>query len=266
VQKDGSFHIWNTDPGSYYLIARLSSQGQELRSSPVEVEVADRNIEQVELRMTPAVDMSGQVEYFDEQAKKGPQFQPSGPNARPLSPPLMLRVTNADTKYAEQRQAAVAADGAFQVKGLQPGRYRIAASWQTVYVRSLRLGSQVIDGDVFDIRNGGSGLSLAVSLSSGLAELDGVVKDSKGPVADADVLVVSDTQGQSQVVRTLKSGKDGSYRALLLRPGTYRVLAADSGDGAATQGIGLENYEAGTEKVELRERDKVTRDLRRADQ
>lgn len=276
VRRDGSFDIWQVDPGSYEVVAKMGSQGQELLSAPVAIEVAGKNIEKLELRMAPPVDLSGSIEYFDDAAKQGPRMFASrppgqvrsaegGPDDKGVEMPLRVTLNPVGAQLANLRPARVDADGAFALQGVPPARYRVSVQWPSVYVRSIRLGPLAIDGDLLDLRTGGGG-PVVVVLSSGMANVSGVVKDASGPVNDVAVLLVAQDKNEPRVVRQAQPGKDGAYTLMMAPPGKYKLVAVDVDDQAAIQGVGLEEYAAVAENIELHEHDNVQRDLRKREQ
>jgi len=60
-KPDGSFELWRVDPGKYTLRAQYSSGGADLRSAPVQIEVAGSDIDNLSLTLIPSGDIQGQV-------------------------------------------------------------------------------------------------------------------------------------------------------------------------------------------------------------
>ena len=160
VKADGTFQIWRLDPGKYTISATWNANGQRLRTAPVEVEVAETNVDHVELRVVPPSDIAGQVEFEDEQARQPPQppqrQQPQGRQQTaqqavpPQPPPLRLNIRDVSGGPSPQ-SVGIGADGSFRMEGVPPGRYRLAPSWGGVYVKSMRLGQTAMDGNLLDL-------------------------------------------------------------------------------------------------------------------
>jgi hypothetical protein len=137
-----------------------------------------------------------------------------------------------------------------------PGRYRVAITWGTGYVKSLRAGETEVDGDVLDVRTGSAG-PLTVNVSSNFCEVSGTVSDSKGPVSDATVVLVSDEDVRN--VRWGSTDSAGSYK-FQVPPGKYKLAAVDQSSLSwGMQGPDLDDYE--TESLDLNAGDKIAKNL-----
>jgi hypothetical protein len=84
VKKDGTFTLWRLAPGPYRLGAQWNSPtGQMSAAAPVDIVVGDSNIDGIELRMMPAADLTGQVEYESDDAKSAEPAEGAKPARRP---------------------------------------------------------------------------------------------------------------------------------------------------------------------------------------
>jgi hypothetical protein len=258
MREDGTFQVWRLDPGKYVISAFVVKDGQMLRSAPVDVEIAGSNIDGVELRMFPLMDIGGQVEYEDEQAAQGPQ-QPAGqaaqqgPERKPPPRILNLRESNGRS-FASAR---IGPDGSFKIENLSPGRYRVTP-WNGVYVRSMRLGQVNIDSNLLDLSGGANGAALTILLSSAVGEISGAVTDDKGPVAQIPVTAISADAEAILFSGTAMTADDGSYRLSGLAPGRYKILATEDNFWARAQADDMEDAEV----IEVNRGDKLTRDLK----
>jgi Carboxypeptidase regulatory-like domain len=249
VKQDGTFQIPNLNPGKYRLFANANLGGQRLRSTVVDVEVADKSIDRVELRMMPAISISGKLDYDDERAK-------------PQAPLPRIRLIDLIAGTQPDR-AAVHEDGSFALTDLLPGLYRVTLSWPGLFVRSLRLGMDATEGSLLDLRNGVTGSALSVLVSSAVGEVTGVVSDSNGPIPNARVaLSLDDVNAERPAVTFRTADAAGNYRFGNLAPGKYRLAAVDDGDAAAAKGV-LDDYQDVLTEIEIHEDDKVTQNLTR---
>jgi hypothetical protein len=175
--KGGTFEVWNVDPGRYFLTARWTSGGQRVQTAPVEIEVGESNIENVELRVIPPSDVSGQMVFEDDQArpqpsrqnqetKQGDRQQADGPRPR-----VELRTVDPGM-FAEPVVSDVSEDGSFHLAGVKAARYRVMLSWTSAYVKAVTLGSTVMEGNVLNLRNGGSAAIGAVEFGVRLCRGD----------------------------------------------------------------------------------------------
>ena len=249
VRQDGTFQIANLNPGKYRLFANANLGAQRLRSAVVDVEVADKSIDRIELRMMPAISISGKFDFDDER-----------PKTRVPLPALRLVDLIVG---AQQERAVVHEDGSFTLTDLLPGLYRVTLSRPGVFVRSLRLGMDATEGSLLDLRNGVTGGALSVRISSAVGEVTGVVSDGNGPVANARVtLSLDDRIAERPAVTFATADAAGNYRFGNLAPGKYRLVAVDDGDAAAAKGM-LEDYEDVLVEVEIHPSDKLTQNLTR---
>jgi protocatechuate 3,4-dioxygenase beta subunit len=269
VKEDGTFQIWRLDPGKYTITGTWNSNGQRMRTAPVEIEVAQANIEHIELRVIPPSDIAGHVEFEDEKAKQPPQppqgrlqtnQQTSQQTIPPKPPPLRLNVSDASGGPSPQ-PVMVGEDGSFRLEGLPPGRYRLIPAWGAVYVKSMRLGQTAIDGNLLDLTNGSAGAALSVLVSSATGEISGTVSDDKGPVAGVRVaLLQADAEGFT-FPRLAATGEDGSYRLTGIAPGKYKLAAGGETDFQTLQALEPDD-DSPVELVEVHAADKLTRDLK----
>jgi hypothetical protein len=143
VKKDGTFTLWRLAPGPYRLGAQWNSPtGQMSAAAPVDIVVGDSNIDGIELRMMPAADLTGQVEYESDDAKSAEPAEGAKPARRP-KPQVQLQGIDGNNWAATGQ---VDAAGAFTLKNVPPGRYRVMSYGGSGYVKSLRLGTTEIAG------------------------------------------------------------------------------------------------------------------------
>lgn len=269
TKPDGSFNVWRLSPGKYRLTANSNSPGGEyLRSAPAEIEVTGDNLDGLALRLIPSFEVTGQVNYENDQAKQMPQPpQRPGqqqPNTAQSAPRIQrsLFFHDAVNNNMQVGGAQVTDDDTFRAPAIQPGRYRITTSWNTVYVKSLQLGSAVIDGDIADFSNGPSG-SLTVTLAAASGSVSGTVQDDSGTVQGTRVALTAADPARGFPTRYATAKADGSYSIANLPPGSYKIVAVSEADTDQIQRLGLDDYEDQMEAFELQTDQKVTKDLRR---
>jgi hypothetical protein len=274
AKPDGTFDLWRLDPGKYTLVASIFSPGgARLQSSPVDIEVTTANIEHLELRMVAPFDVSGEMRFEDEQARR-PQQPPAQPGqsqgqgqngtqaAPPPAAPRRITLRSASGNIGQQTMADVSADDTFQFEKMQPGLYHVALSWPPVYVKSMLVGSTETEGDLLDLRSGPAG-AVTITASSVTGQVSGTASDSKGPAAGAMVLLAPEPDGR-QFFSVGVAGQDGTYTISNIPPGKYRLLVRDDdlNLSAARMGNGLEDYADVMVSVEIHAGDNVTKDLK----
>jgi large repetitive protein len=247
VRQDGTFQIPNVNPGKYRLFANANIGGQRLRTAVEDVEVANKSIDRIELRMLTPITIAGRFDFDDER-----------PQTRTPRPSLLFVDLIGGT---QPQRPEVHDDGTFTVTGLLPGLYRVILSSPGVFIRSLRLGMDTTEGRLLDLRHGAVGGTLTVLISSEVGEISGVVSDGNGPVANAR-LALSVYDDERSTVTFATADATGNYRFGNLPPGKYRLAAIDDGDAAAAKGV-LEDYQDVLAEVEIHASDRVIQNLTR---
>ena len=262
LKKDGTFAIWNVDPGKYFLTARWNSGDQTVQTAPVNIEIGQSNIENIELRVVPPSDISGRVVFEDEQARPQPtpQNQPAqqGNTRRPR---LELRTVDPGV-YADPVASDVAEDGSFHLTGVKAARYRVMLSWPSAYVKAITLGSNQVEANFINLRSGAAGAPLTVLVSSAFGSVSGTVSDGDVPAAGARIALVRDDFVSLGDVTFASTDAAGSYTVGNVRPGKYRIAVVEENDNAARAG-NLDDYEDILAQIEVQPRDKLKKDLKR---
>jgi hypothetical protein len=263
MKNDGTFQIWNTDPGKYFFYAVWTSGGQAVQTAPVEIEVGQTNIDNLELRVLPPSDISGQVVFDDDQAR--PQPAPKDPKSQQGSargPTLELRTVDPGmTTGGRPTISDVAEDGSFHLTGVRPARYRVMLSWPAAWVKAVTLGSERVDGNVVNLRGGSSGAAVTVLVSSAFGSVSGTVSDASGPVAGARVALVRDDFVSVGDVTFATADSAGAYKIANVRPGAYRIAAIEDNDNAPRAG-NLDDYEDILAAFEMHANEAAVKDLK----
>jgi hypothetical protein len=223
-----------------------------LTAAPVDLEIGDSPIDNLELVLMPEFELPGHIEW------DGPAAQAHQIHDAKLRLDALRTVDGAIA-------GAIGEDGAFRLAELKPDRYSLSLDGMpgNVYVKSMRLGTREMTGGILDVRRGASNETLSLILSSAGGQLSGVVRDADGPLTEAAVGLVEDRPGRFDILRTARTSGDGAYAFHGLAPGDYKVFVFDAEDLASLVQSGtLGIYEGAAEKVEVIEGDKLTRDLR----
>jgi hypothetical protein len=275
VRADGTFELWHIDAGKYVIGANWQGSGNQLmKTVDLDIEVAASNIDGLELRFVPPSDLVGRVDFEDDAARqamfpKPPAAATSGSSQQKTPPPpaqppsLMLQDL---TTFASVPGIRIGDDGAFLAKGVPAGRYQIKLLAHSVYISSMRLGTQNSEGNRLDLRNGSAGAELSLMVSSKVASVSGIVSDERGPVAGAHMVLVVAGQPDSFLQRLSgTSDETGKYQILNVPPGSYRLVdVTESDTDTVMQRNGrLDDYENLMEPVEIHPEDKIVKDLKR---
>lgn len=259
IKADGTFVLWQLDPGTYTLRAQHWGQSPVM-SAPLDIEVATTNVENLELHMVPPFEIAGQLRFEDDQAREQPKpaTRPNGTVGRNPPPQSRnVRLSPAGRQYnAGDSTAALGDDDTFAVEKVQPARYRLTVSGVSGYVKSVRAGDTETDGDILDVRNGSRG-PVTITLSSNYCELSGTVGDSNGPAVDATVVLArADDLTRVAIAR---SDSTGAYK-FRIAPGKYRLAVVDKD----AMGLGWEESDPDyyqPDEIELNAGDKISRNV-----
>ncbi|MES1258120.1 MAG: carboxypeptidase-like regulatory domain-containing protein, partial [Acidobacteriota bacterium] len=160
--------------------------------------------------------------------------------------------------------ATVAADGSFLIPNVFPDRYRVTITPlpDGSYVKSLRVDAAESRDGTVDLTRGAAGARLKVTVSTGAASLEGAILNADGKPAEIPLVFVllaatSDDLRQENL-RPLNAG--GRYNLKNIRPGKYRLFAVEP-----RQITGIDSLKPlfeRAEQIEIKEGDKITRDLK----
>jgi len=236
AKADGTFAWWSLDPGEYVIRAwegigqlDLVIDGARPRNSALKtIAVADANLDNLELRIRPPTDISGQVEY-----ETG--------TAEPHAPERWLRLAALDQNGGGA--ATLDADGHFTLNPLLPGRYKVTcACGRPAYVKSMWLGSAQIAGDVLDLSEGPDRATLRVLLSSGFGAISGTVQGDRVAMAGLKVALVAVSPRLGDPPRFADIDVNGRYSFDSIVPGEYKLAVVDNNDLLIQEADGLEQY------------------------
>jgi len=260
--SDGSFSRTGLAPGTYYLYAVI--RPSNLRRAVSEVRLADTPFENLELALHPIAPLAGTLEA------------PPGMN----SGSLRVQLEPLTGSLLPSRSALVGADGAFEIKTVEPERYRVSVRPlpADAYVKSVRLGGTPMPYGVLDLRSGAGRDALKIAVSRGAAQIDGTIlgksavgwdrtgrivlladgadpRDGPGSIAEG-----ADPQGGN---RNIQPDSDGTFSFKSVPPGRYRLFALDMvSPGAARSADAIRTALAHVAVIVVQEGDRLTRDVR----
>jgi protocatechuate 3,4-dioxygenase beta subunit len=252
LRADGKFELWRLDPGSYTLSASWQApNGEHVETVPVPVEVGSSNVDDIGLRVVPPSNISGHLEFEDDDAKKLPAQEGSPQQDQDTHIELAsLAGSGVDS--------AIGSDGSFQLKNVAAGRYHVNLRWGTTYIKSMRLGSTAFDGPNLDLSNGAGGAELTVRVAAARGSISGTVQGSSEQRAGLVVMLVQQFGDDTDVLSSPVK-PDGSWSFDKLPPARYEIRAVPEKDVEYLAGQ-MDDDE--TETVDLGADEKVTKDLK----
>jgi Carboxypeptidase regulatory-like domain len=256
MKGDGTFVLWRLNRGKY----TLSADWDGARTVGVPIEVAGSNIDNIELRVVPDSDISGHLEFEDDDARKLPK--PDGPGEDIDERRITL------IRESVRPASTIDANGAFQIKQVVAGKYRVQVSWGAAYVKSVRLGATTFDGAKLDLMNGAGGAELSVLMGAANSSISGTVQDSKGPATNVVVVLLAadgDSDDEEMDFSSSKysgTGTDGNYSFDHVAPGNYHMVAVPENE-LEIRDHQVIGYDDQMESVTVGPKDKITKDLKR---
>jgi hypothetical protein len=254
MHADGSFVIRDVAPGAYTILATVENAPVPMMARQA-LQVVSNSVEDLRLSPQPGGWIHGRLRL---EGKSGGRFDPTQIF-------LTLRSADGDDEALSEftmgngfsHLAHVAADGAFEWKGVPPGTYYVqfagdgSAPYSPIggnpdwYLKSVAAGGRDVGDAGISVNGGAAVLDLVASANGGVVE--GVVADSKGePVANAVVVAVPEMRLRARAERYRKTVSDQSGRFTLhgVVPGEYTVLTWESVEGEAYYNPEfLKNYE-----------------------
>jgi hypothetical protein len=188
------------------------------------VEVRDRDVEGVRMRIHPSVDVPGIVKIDGKAAPAGGTLK-IGLSAMGSAGRL------GNFRGIRERAQTPAAEGKVSIPAAAEGNYDVFVQGvpDNFYIADVRQGdasilvSGIAVGDV-------SPAPFEVLIVSDGGTVEGVVSSAdKKPLGNANVVLVSSDRQLLRLSKTVIAGADGKYSFRGVRPGEYKVFAAPPG-------------------------------------
>jgi hypothetical protein len=213
---NGAFELTGVTSGSYHLIAeQFGESGAPVAGALVPVEVADRDIDGINLVPTPRPDIAGKLTWEEAPPKPGLGSPPR----------IVLRPEPGDTSLPASAPigADVEESGSYRIRSVPPGIYHVQAANLPpgFYIKSARLGDAGGDSLRLDLIQPQAG-ALTVVVSSRGGALAGNVESNH-----AGLQVFAIAAGNPWWSKTAVTGDHGHFEMQGLAPGEYRVLACE---------------------------------------
>ena len=289
--KDGRFEFPDVTPGQYTVLANATPKSVKAAVAEeieVDARLADEKkrallasavsssfnlwamaevssngdgVSEVALTLQPGITLSGHVSA-------------EGDGASPSLARLMLTAEPVGQHMSGQNAApapaVVDASGNFTIRGLMPGRYRLAIA--SGAPNGYRLRSAIVSGqDVLDVPLQVKGdeppLLGVVTLSNRTTTIEGSVQTSAGqPASDITVIAFSADSRfwapLSRRIQAMRPSTDGKYSFRNLPAGDYRLIAVTDIEPGRWFDPAVLRTLAGFINVTLPENGRVTQDMR----
>ena len=236
VAADGTFSVEGVEPGRYTVEARGASQTGPVTgpgAAPIdlwastEVELSGADLSNLALALQPAARAVGRV-----------VFEPTAGTTPPDFSRVFVRAVAAGGPSMAGMAARPAADGTFELTGLAPGSYHIAATLQGTpaatpewIVQSATAGGSNVLDEPLDVTGSGTLPPIEIRFTDRKSEVTGRLLDHAGqPVPEFSVIVFGTNpahwrQGSRWIAQPMRPASDGRFTITGLPPGEYYLAA-----------------------------------------
>ena len=231
LNKDGSFDWGAVPPGSYWLDC-LPIRG--LPTAPlIPIEVTDHDVNGVKVPAIPQFDVRGHARFEDD-----------GVTVPLTSVKLFLQ--QLDWYFIHYGPFfSLGRDGGFVLPAMQCGEYALRTLPEgDVYVKSVTVGGQPVEGAKIDLRNGAPG-EFEIVLGAGTGDAIGTVRwpdaipGAAQPrvLAARAVLVSADGHTSNTGARSMEIDASGQFQFHFVPPGRWLVFVSPNSDGDLWQNM-----------------------------
>ena len=203
----------------------------------------DKDLEELELRLEPTVDVELQIQW------------PTGVTQKITS----VTLSAPDRFFVNSNLLTSAGDSGFRIANLGRDRYPVTVYGDKgpVGIKAVQMNGADLPGRLLDLTQGAGPVTIVVASETG--EIIGKVEDQK---SNAAVALLSDAAGPARLTYA-SLDSSGAYSFKGLAPGEYKVAVVDERDYpelSATGSLGV--YEVAAKKVTLAGKDTLTVDLK----
>lgn len=247
----GTFELTGIAPGSYNLVVNRADRGNRLQMI-VPVVVGEQHLNDVNIQLAEPLTVKGVVRV------EGKDKADVGNTRLMLEPAQGMMWGN---------NGGSVKDGAFEVAGISPGKYRITAVGlpDGHYIKSVRVANQDVPDRMVDFTSGAGPIDIVLSDKAG--QISGSVQDAEGKAASGITVVAipADVTKREAVdaYRQTQSDQTGAFSIKSLPPGDWVVYAfADAEDGAYQDPEWMRKYEGSGAKLSIKESGSETATLK----
>jgi hypothetical protein len=259
---DGKFTMTGMRPGYYRARATFSAGKTRLQSAPFEFHVESSDPPPLQLALAPAEELIGTLAFSGE-----------SPAGSPAAKPTVYLSSNdiSGSIGGPDAVAEIGKDNTFRVAGLASDKFRVHVDNlpDNAYVKSISLDGQAIDDGIVDFSGGIKGARLKVVVGQDGGQISGKVLGHDGQPLVSPLAMLMIWKDPKQKEPDNEKISNGQFAIKSLKPGKYRLLAIDISD---VLGGGFDNEEQMSElvkslaeEVEVKEGDRVTKDLKVVD-
>jgi protocatechuate 3,4-dioxygenase beta subunit len=263
VGAEGKFRFDGLQPGYYRVWAMYNDGGKtQLASRMMEFSLENTEIANVELAVSPGVELTGTLKMEGEAVEAAPK------RTVKLEPALGYFLVNLTTTGGE-----VDRDGAFRIGNIAPGKYpvKVEPLAENAYIKTLEIDGVAVTNGMADLSRVARGASAKVVLGRNGAQISGRVLDPNGERLPTSLVMIFLVRDPDDIpltgAGTAQATPDGKYTIKGVVPGKYRLFGLDilQTSGAISSGDTADMlkklFERG-EEIEFKEGDRIAKDLK----
>ncbi len=263
----GNFELRGVTRGSYTLFAMWFDEGKQY-STRVPIDVGTTDLSGVTVVITPGVELAGLVRLEGQSQPLGAtqenQSTAKGKSEGELDlTELRIYLAPREDVPLGGESAAVKAGGAFALRNVAPGDYRVGISGmpQDSYLKAARFAGEDVREAGLSLGAGQPSGSLELLVSSAGGRIDGSVLKEQQAFSGAQVVLIPEPprRGIPQFYRTTPTDQNGQFTLRGIPPGEYKLFAWEEVEvGAYQDSEFLRSYEDRGKPVRLEERSRLS--------
>ncbi|MFN7935777.1 MAG: carboxypeptidase regulatory-like domain-containing protein [Bryobacteraceae bacterium] len=253
---NGEFELRGLRPGSYVVSAMFWEGPQNQLAGQETVEIGERDVEGVTIRLGAGVEVSGSVKVESDGEATG-NMDAVNVALTPVQPVMRPMMTSAKVQQ----------DGGFRIATVIPDQYmvRLYGMPAEYYLKSVRMGEvDVLENGITVTPSAVAGLEVVVSAKA--AEVTGSVTNKDGKILPGAAVVLHPLSAKPQrlgdLQKVLTSDQNGSFRFRGVAPGEYRLYAFEADPGEVSDADTLKEHEAKAVTLSLKEGAREMKELK----
>jgi protocatechuate 3,4-dioxygenase beta subunit len=216
VNADGSFEFAAVPPGSYTIAVQAPGPAQQRATAHVPVDVGNGDVNNVAVRLQPALALTGKVTV--EGSQSSVRLSSIRLNFTPSEPGIGNQGNNGQTQLADDGtfQTTLAAEGYMVEAGGLPDGY---------YLKSVKLAGREMPDALLDLSYGGGQVDIVLAPAAG--DVTGMVQNGRGDPATSVQVTAVPVSGslRRDMNKLVTTDASGNFTLHGLPPGDYKIFA-----------------------------------------